>query len=50
MLGFPILVFPVINIIYHWEHQDGKTRQCWTLDYYEALLTEEEKIGKSPKH
>lgn len=43
-------VASLANDIYHWEHQDGKTRQRWTLDYYEALLTEEEKTGKSPKH
>jgi CRISPR system Cascade subunit CasB len=43
-------VASLANDIYHWEHLDGKTRQRWTMEYYEALLTEEEKTVRPAKH
>ncbi|WP_347259223.1 type I-E CRISPR-associated protein Cse2/CasB, partial [Methylocaldum sp.] len=32
--------------LYSWSE---RTRQRWTMEYYEALLTEEEKMGKAAK-
>ena len=40
-------VASLANDIYHW---GDKTRQHWTMTYYEALLNEEEKTGKPAKH
>ena len=40
---------PVASLAYDIYHWGEKTRQRWTMEYYEALLVQEEKSGRAAK-